>query len=87
MSQEDGGFVEWWYTFDSRVFSTKPVELTTEEKNKIAALCLMEKHVSLPCGSYWYVYDRSKQMFCLAEYNTAPKHVAFKTDYPDLDIA
>ena len=87
MSQEDGGFVEWWYDRDSWKSGFKPVKLTTEEKNKIAALCLMEKHVHLPCGSYWYVYDRSKQMFCLMEYNKAPKYIALKTDHSDPDIA
>ena len=87
MLQEDGGFVKWWFDRDSGKSGFRHVELTTEEKNKIAALCLMEKHVRLPCRSYWYVYDRSKQMFCLMEYNKAPKHIALKTDHSDPDIA
>lgn len=80
MSQEDGGFVEWWYDIDSWKSGFKPVELTAEEKNKIAALCLMEKYAILPCGSYWYVYAGSKQMFCLKKRGTVTKYVAFKTD-------
>ena len=87
MLQEDGGFVEWWYDRDSWKSGFKRVELTTEEKNKIAALCLMGKEVCLPCGSYWYVYAEKHKIFCLKKRGTSTKYVSFKTDYPDLDIA
>lgn len=84
MSQEDGGFVEWWYDRDSWKSGFKPVELTAEEKNKIAALCLMGERVNLPCGSYWYVYGWSKQVFCLKEPNVIPKYVSFKPGSTDV---
>lgn len=80
MLQEDGGFVEWWYDRDSWKSGFKPVKLTTEEKNKIAALCLMEQFVNLPCGSHWHMYRGGRQMFCVKEHNVIPKYVCFKTD-------
>lgn len=87
MPQEDGGFVEWWYDRDSWKSGFKRVELTTEEKNKIAVLCLMEKFVNLPCGSHWHMDQGGRQMFCLKGYNIAPKYIAFKTDHSDPDVA